>query len=271
MLGIFRNRQNFQFHPFHELINSFWPLFTSFSLLNLVLSTILFLHIFSLAKYFLYISIFLVILFMFYWFKDIAVEGTYLGNHTLIVQRGIFLGINLFILSEVLFFVSIFWAFFHSALSPNVELGLQWPPIGILSIDPFELPLLNTIILLSSGFTLTLSHFSHLKGSRLGSLIGLGFTLFLSIFFTYLQGIEYSVSSFTFTDGIYGSCFYMGTGFHGIHVIIGTIFLLVSMLRMLLYHFTNNHHIGFESSIYYWHFVDVVWIFLYISVYFWGV
>jgi cytochrome c oxidase subunit 3 len=263
-------RKNFQFHAFHELVHSNWPIFTSISLLNLVLSAILYLHIFYIAKYLLYISIILVLLFMFYWFKDITIEGTFLGNHTLIVQRGIFLGINLFIISEFLFFLSIFWAFFHSALSPNIELGLLWPPIGVLSIDPFELPLLNTVALLSSGFTLTLSHFSLLKGFRLGALVGLIFTLILSILFTYLQGVEYTVSSFTFTDGIFGSCFYMGTGFHGIHVLIGTLFLFVGFIRCLFYHFTLNHHLGFESSIYYWHFVDIVWIFLYISMYFWG-
>jgi cytochrome c oxidase subunit 3 len=123
--------------------------------------------------------------------------------------------------------------------------------LGILSIDPLELPLLNTVVLLSSGFTLTFSHFSHLKGFRLGSLIGLIFTLILSIIFTYLQSVEYTVSSFTFTDGIFGSCFYMGTGFHGIHVLIGTIFLFVGLFRIFFYHFTKNHHIGFETSIYY--------------------
>ena len=263
-------RQNFQFHPFHEVINSFWPFFTSVSLLNLVLATILFLHVFFLAKYILFCSIFLLVSFMLYWFKDITVEGTYLGNHTLIVQRGIFLGVNLFIISEALFFFSIFWAFFHSALSPNIELGLQWPPLGILSINPFELPLLNTIILLSSGFTLTLSHFSHLKGFRLGTLTGLIFTLCLAILFTYFQAVEYIVSSFTITDGIFGSCFYIGTGFHGIHVIVGSIFLFIGFIRSLYYHFTKNHHLGLESSIYYWHFVDIVWIFLYLTMYYWG-
>ncbi len=238
-------RKNFQFHAFHELVNSNWPIFTSISLLNLVFSAILYLHVFFIAKYLFYVSIFLVALFMFYWFKDVTIEGTYLGNHTLIVQRGIFLEINFFILSEFLFFLSIFWAFFHSALSTNIELGLSWPPIGVLSIDPFELPLLNTVALLSSGFTLTLSHFSLLKGFRLGTLLGLVFTLILSILFTYLQGVEYTVSSFTFTDGIFGSCFYMGTGFHGIHVLIGTIFLFVGFYLSVWYNLFDKLWIAF--------------------------
>lgn len=195
---------------------------------------------------------------------------TYLGNHTYAVQRGINIGVGLFIVSEVFFFLTIFWAFFHSSISPSIELGTQWPPMGIEGVNPFELPLLNTIILLSSGVTITYAHHSLIQGNRKGALYGSVFTILLAIIFTGLQGLEYTVSSFTISDSVYGSCFYFGTGFHGLHVIIGTIFLVVGFWRILAYHLTDHHHAGYESAILYWHFVDVVWLFLYISVYYWG-
>lgn len=227
-------------------------------------------HSFTNAYIFFFISLICLVYSMILWFRDVISESTYLGNHTLAVQRGLNLGIGLFIVSEAFFFLAIFWAFFHSALSPNIELGAEWPPMGIQAINPFELPLLNTVILLSSGLTVTYAHHSIIQGNRKGSLYGLIFTLLLAVLFTALQGIEYSVSSFTLSDGVFGTCFYFGTGFHGLHVIIGTIFLSVGFWRVLAYHLTENHHLGLEAGILYWHFVDVVWLFLYISIYYWG-
>ena len=136
------------------------------------------------------------------WFRDIISEGTYLGNHTYAVQRGLNLGVGLFIISEVFFFLAIFWAFFHSSISPSVELGAQWPPMGIEGVNPFELPLLNTIILLSSGVTITYAHHSLIQGNRKGALYGTIATIVLAVIFTGLQGLEYSVSSFTISDGV---------------------------------------------------------------------
>jgi len=217
-----------------------------------------------------YINTILVISSMFLWFKDVIAEGTYLGDHTLAVQRGLHMGVLLFILSEALFFAAIFWAYFHSALTPTVELGSQWPPLGIEPINPFELPLLNTIILLSSGATITYAHHGLINKNRFSGLYGTLYTIALAIVFTLLQGIEYTVSSFTISDGIFGTCFFFGTGFHGLHVIIGTIFLSVGFYRLGLYHYTQHHHLGYEAGILYWHFVDVVWIVLYVSMYYWG-
>ena len=227
-------------------------------------------HNFSNAEYVLLFAFISVIISMSLWFRDIISEGTYLGDHTLAVQRGINMGVALFIISEILFFLAIFWAYFHSALSPTVELGAHWPPMGIEAINPFELPLINTVILLSSGFTVTYAHHSLIQGNRKGTLNGLVYTVILAIIFTSFQAVEYTVSFFSISDGTFGSCFYFGTGFHGLHVIIGTIFLAVGLWRMLAYHLTENHHLGLESGILYWHFVDVVWIFLFISVYYWG-
>jgi cytochrome c oxidase subunit 3 len=207
---------------------------------------------FSFAINNLTLALIALILSMSLWFRDVISEGTYLGNHTLAVQKGISMGVALFIISEALFFLAIFWAFFHSALAPTIELGAKWPPVGISSINPFELPLLNTVILLSSGVTITYSHHSLIQGNRSGALYGAVYTIILAVIFTSLQGIEYAVSSFTISDGTYSSCFYFGTGFHGIHVMIGTAFLAVGFWRMLAYHLTENHHLGFESAILYW-------------------
>jgi len=263
-------RSNFQAHPFHLVSPSPWPLFTSIALLSLTTTGVLSMHGFSNAGYFFFLALISVMASMAFWFRDVVSEGTYLGDHTMSVQRGINIGVALFIVSEALFFLAIFWAFFHSALSPTVELGASWPPLGITAINPFELPLLNTVLLLSSGVTVTYSHHSLIQGNRAGTINGLIATLVLAIFFTLLQGVEYSVSSFTISDGVFGSCFYFGTGFHGLHVIIGTIFLAVAFWRIYAYQLTENHHQGFESAILYWHFVDIVWLFLYISVYYWG-
>lgn len=263
-------RSNFQAHPFHLVSPSPWPLFTCISLLTVTTAGVLTMHGFSNAQYFLIIALLSLVSSMSFWFRDVISEATYLGNHTLAVQRGINMGVALFIVSEGLFFLAIFWAFFHSALSPTAELGAQWPPMGIDSVNPFELPLLNTIILLSSGVTVTYAHHSLIQGNRSGALSGLVITVILAIVFTILQGVEYSVSSFTISDGTYGSCFYFGTGFHGIHVMIGTAFIAVGLWRLLAYHSTENHHLGLESGILYWHFVDVVWLFLFISIYYWG-
>ena len=267
---IYSMRRKFQAHPFHLVSPSPWPFNTSVSLLNTTLIAALTFHLFINKISFVVLSVINIAYSMGLWFRDVISEGTYLGFHTLAVQRGLNMGVALFIISEALFFLAIFWAFFHSALSPTIELGASWPPLGIQSINPFELPLLNTIILLSSGVTVTYAHHSVIQGNRKGGLYGLVATVVLAIIFTGFQWVEYSASSFSISDGTYGSCFYFGTGFHGFHVIIGTAFLSVGLWRLLAYHLTENHHLGLESGILYWHFVDVVWLFLYISVYYWG-
>ena len=263
-------RSNFQAHPFHLVSPSPWPIYTSISLLTLTTSGVLTMHAFYNAGYILCLAFLSLIFSMSFWFRDIISEGTYLGNHTLAVQKGLNMGVGLFIVSEALFFLAIFWTYFHSALSPTVELGAQWPPMGIEAINPFELPLLNTVILLSSGVTVTYAHHCLIQGNRSGALYGLVYTIILAVIFTIFQGIEYSVSSFTISDGTFGSCFFFGTGFHGLHVMIGTAFLAVGLWRLLAYHLTENHHLGLEAGILYWHFVDIVWLFLFVSVYYWG-
>ena len=204
------------------------------------------------------------------WFKDVVIEATYLGHHTKEVKNGIMIGLILFIVSEAFAFLSVFWAFFHSSLSPAIEIGGVWPPIGITPLDPFAIPLLNTFLLLSSGAFITYGHHALIAGNRKGAIDGVLISIILALIFTALQYYEYSVAGFTIADGVYGSAFYASTGLHGFHVIIGTIFIAVAFIRIINYQLTNKHHNGFESSILYWHFVDVVWLFLFVAVYFWG-
>jgi len=264
------NRHSYQGHPYHLVEPSPWPLLTSFALLTLTTSAVMYFHGYTHGLTLLVAGFFATLFAMILWFRDVSAEGAYLGNHTFAVQKGLTLGVALFIVSEVFFFLSLFWAFFHSALAPTVELGSHWPPQGIDALSPYEIPLLNTIILLSSGAAVTYAHHSLIQGNRRGTILGIVVTVILAAIFTGLQGVEYMNAGFTIADGAYGSTFYMATGFHGLHVFIGTMFIVVALFRVLSYQLTDHHHLGFESSILYWHFVDVVWLFLYISIYWWG-
>nr|YP_010286765.1 cytochrome c oxidase subunit III [Halticus minutus]UKT60746.1 cytochrome c oxidase subunit 3 [Halticus minutus] len=257
-----------QNHPFHLVDFSPWPLTGSIGALTLTSGMVMWFHKSSMSMFLLGTTI--ILLTMLQWWRDITREGTYQGKHTFKVVNGLKLGMILFILSEVLFFMSFFWAFFHSSLSPTVEVGMMWPPKGIKTFDPLTIPLLNTMILLCSGISITWAHHSILESKHESATWSLMITVILGIYFTILQGYEYYEAPFSISDSIYGSCFFMATGFHGIHVIIGTIFILTSLMRHMNYHFSSKHHFGFEASAWYWHFVDVVWLFLYISIYWWG-
>lgn len=207
---------------------------------------------------------------MYLWWRDVIREGTYEGHHTHAVQRGLRYGVLLFILSEVLFFGAFFWAFFHSSLSPTVDIGAVWPPKGIEVLDPWSIPFLNTIILLTSGASVTWAHHALVAGKRASTLLALGCTIFLAFIFTGFQGYEYMEAPFTISDGIYGSTFYMATGFHGFHVFIGTLFITFMFYRYWRGELTIFHHFGFEAAAWYWHMVDVIWLFLFVAVYYWG-
>jgi cytochrome c oxidase subunit 3 len=207
---------------------------------------------------------------MFVWWRDIVREATYEGHHTSFVQLGLRYGMILFIVSEVMFFLAFFWGFFHSSLAPTVDIGAVWPPKGIDVINPWEVPFLNTLILLSSGAAVTWAHHAIVAGYRQQAIYGLIATVALAVVFTALQAYEYLEAPFTISDGIYGSTFYLATGFHGFHVFIGTVFLIVCLVRLVKFHFTRTHHFGFEAAAWYWHFVDVVWLFLFVTIYWWG-
>nr|QII41355.1 cytochrome c oxidase subunit III [Oreta fuscopurpurea] len=261
-------KNNSNFHPFHLVDYSPWPLTGAIGTMTLVTGMVKWFHNFNMNLFIL--GYIIVILTMYQWWRDIYREGTFQGKHTIMVVNGLRWGMILFIVSEIFFFISFFWAFFHSSLSPNVEIGATWPPMKIVPFNPFQIPLLNTIILISSGISVTWAHHALMENNHTQTVQGLFITITLGIYFTILQAYEYIEASFTIADSVYGSTFFMATGFHGLHVMIGTIFLAVCLFRHLNNHFSKNHHFGFEAAAWYWHFVDVVWLFLYISIYWWG-
>lgn len=255
-------------HPFHLVENSPWPILGAFRGIISLVGIIKWFHT-SNNNLFLLGNIILIIIII-QWWRDVVRERTYQGLHTIIVSKGIRWGIILFITSEIFFFIRFFWRFYHNRLSPSIELGLNWPPHGINTFNPNEIPLLNTLILLSSGLRITWTHHRIIENNFNQSYKRLIITILLGLYFTFLQAIEYQESSFSIADSVYGNSFFIATGFHGLHVIIGTTFLIVCLLRLNQNHYRINHHFGFEAAAWYWHFVDVVWLFLYLSIYWWG-
>jgi len=255
-------------HPFHLVRVSPYPFVGSLSGLSFLIGFVVALH---LDCYLLLLDGLCMLLFLSaFWWRDIVIEAVYLGLHTIRVQSGLSLGISLFIVSEAFFFLSWFWAFLHSSLSPAVELGCLWPPMGLRPVNARSLPLLNTIILLTSGITLTWSHSCLRHGLLVTAYFSLVYTILLGLLFTLVQAYEFYYCSFTIADSVYGATFFMATGFHGIHVIIGTLFLSVCLLRLTCAHFTPSRHLGYLFAIWYWHFVDVIWLLLFLIIYVWG-
>lgn len=204
------------------------------------------------------------------WWRDVIREAVYEGFHTEKVLVGLALGMLLFIVSEIMFFFAFFWSYFYLSFNASIALGGVWPPMFLVVIDPYEVPLLNTLLLLTSGASLTISHHAIVLGDKTSALFGLYLTIFLAILFTICQVAEYYSAPFSISDSVYGSIFFLTTGFHGFHVFVGTCFLIVCLLRLILDHFTREQHFGFEAAAWYWHFVDVVWLFLFLTVYWWG-
>ena len=259
-------------HPYHLVDPSPWPIIGALGAGMTVLGIILAAHYGSTIL--LALGLATVLGIMFLWWRDVLREGRIPGLHTAVVRLGLRYGMALFIASEVMFFVGFFWAYFHFALLPEHVLGTAtpaWPPKGIVTFDPFHLPFLNTMILLLSGTTVTWAHHAMIEGRQRTAMHGLLLTVLLGLSFTGLQAIEFSGAPFHFAGGgIYPSVFFMATGFHGFHVIVGTCFLLVCTLRAAQGQFTPERHFGFEAAAWYWHFVDVVWLFLFVCVYLLG-
>jgi cytochrome c oxidase subunit 3 len=264
-------------HQYHIVNPSIWPLIGAVSALAFFAGMVLWMHDNPAGPYVVGAGVIGIAFTMFSWWADVIREA-HGGDHTPIVQLHLRYGMILFIASEVMFFVAWFWAFFSSALFPAevAAVGGVWPPAHRQVLDPFGWPLLNTLILLCSGCTVTWAHHALIHGNRAGLIKGLWCTIALGLLFTGIQAYEYAHAPFLFVgkvaDGanIYGSTFMMATGFHGFHVIIGTIFLTVCLVRSYKGHFTPKQHFGFEAAAWYWHFVDVVWLFLFLCIYVWG-
>lgn len=258
---------NMKKHPFHIVSPSPWPLLTSCATLGLVSSFLFKLKYFDFDVFWIVFT-FLVLAFLSaFWWSDIIRESTFLGHHTSRVQSLFRSGMCLLIASEIFFFVGFFWAYLHCALSPNIELGSTWPPLGVQPLCFSSVPLLNTLILLTSGATITWSHHCLLSSLTYSSIFSLALTILLGLLFSVLQGYEFFGCSFTIADSSYGSCFFLSTGFHGLHVLLGTLFLCVTLARVASIHFSSSRHLGFVFACWYWHFVDVVWILLYLIIY----
>jgi len=257
-------------HLFHILQVSPWPLFTSFGVLFLVSGLTFYMHNIKNGTLVLFFGLFILIWSSTNWVWDIIDEATYVGDHSIAVQMGITSGFLLFIVSEVMLFFGFFWAFFHSSLSPSILLGGEFPPVGLMTIPVHLFPLYNTCLLLLSGITVTWLHKAIILGSYKESIDSFFLTIFLGLLFFVLQLYEYYESPFSFFNSVYGCSFFMLTGLHGFHVLVGVCALIACFIRLLRNHYTTNHHNGLIFAIWYWHFVDVVWLFLFITVYCWG-
>ena len=255
-------------HDYHILQPSIWPLLSAVGAFTMFLGAVLFFH--NYTSVVMIIGLLIVLYCMIGWWSAV-VEESKVGDHTPVVQIGLRYAVIMFIVSEVMFFAAWFWSFFKHALYPMEASGGVWPPTGIETFDPWHLPLINTLILLCSGAAATWAHHALAHENNRKDLVkGLILAIALGALFTVFQVYEYGHAAFSFSGNIYGANFFMATGFHGFHVVVGTIFLAVCLLRALRGHFTPNDHIGFEAAAWYWHFVDVVWLFLFAAIYIWG-
>ncbi len=285
------------YHKAHLVDPSPWPILAAINLGFITTAGAAYMHYYKSAVPTLILGIVGLLITLSFWWRDVVREGTYNRHHTEIVQKNLRLGMVLFIVSEVMFFFAFFWAFFHSSLAPTHYIGCIWPPAAVSLVKPYGIPLWNTILLLSSGATITLAHYVLMTEDEhkftveirqiwaekwvgyeydllkiRGNWVVLGFigTLFCGILFLMLQFCEYLWAPFSISDSIYGSIFFITTGFHGLHVMVGTVFIIVGFIRYNLSHFTKKNHFGFEAAAWHWHFVDVVWLFVFMTIYYWS-
>ncbi len=256
-------------HPYHMVSPSPWPAVGTVAALTMAFGGVWFMKG---GPIILFLTGLAILFYTFIgWGRDVVAEARNGVDHTDVVRHGLRLGMVLFIMSEVMFFFAFFWAFFNASM-PVLSFVAQpvWPPQGVVPLETWGLPFVNTLILLASGATVTWAH-QGLRADKRGVMkFGLFLTILLGALFTGLQAYEYAQAAFGFTDGIYSSTFYLATGFHGFHVMVGTIFLAVCLGRAMKGDFTPQRHVGFEAAAWYWHFVDVVWLFLFTCVYWWG-
>lgn len=253
---------------FHLVTVRPWPICASGGALNTIVSLTILMHYKTPLP--LLSSLLTSMAISYLWWRDVSRESYGEGAHSKKTMERLKFGIVLFIVSEVIFFLSFFWSYLHRRISPTQEIGAAWPPISIQTFNPISIPLLNTVLLVSSGVTVTWAHHLILKNSLKGRTYMMTLTILLGLAFSGLQGMEYYEAPFSMWDSVFRSTFFMSTGFHGLHVLIGTTFLLTVTIRLIFAKFSKEHLVGFECSAWYWHFVDVVWLFLYSLVYWWG-
>ena len=255
-------------HPYHLVNPSWWPFLGSFAVFIIPIGIIDWAR--GSAPSILLVGMFLLLCVLNKWWSDVTTESITPGVHSSIVRKGFRYGMVLFICSEVMFFVAFFWAYFDAAIGPMESIGSTWPPQGLVTFNPYQIPFFNTVILLLSGVTVTWAHHLLVAGDITAAAEKTAYTVMLGMLFTICQAFEYMHAPFALSDNVYTSAFFIATGFHGAHVIIGTIFLAVCYNRLKKNHFSKDDHFGFEAASWYWHFVDVVWLFLFISIYIWG-
>src|SRR5687767_7310955 len=258
-------------HDYHLVDPDPWPIIGATGAFALFGGAVMWMHDNPYGKFVGVAGLLVVLVTMANWWAN-TIREAHSGDHTPVVQLHLRYGMILFIASEVMFFLAWFWAYFNASLFPSQvdAVGGVWPPEGMHVLDPFGWPLFNTLVLLCSGTTVTWAHHALIHGDRDGLIKGLWATIGLGLLFSGVQAYEYATAPFGFTDNIYTSTFFMATGFHGFHVIVGTIFLIVCLIRAYKGHFRPEQHFGFEAAAWYWHFVDVVWLFLFICIYVWG-
>lgn len=257
-------------HLFHILDPSPWPIISAFSAFFFLSGLAFYMHRINFGGFFFFLSFLILLIAAFSWFLDIINEATFKGDHTMVVRIGLKNGFLLFIVSEIMLFFGFFWAFFHSSFSPAIELGGHWPPTGIPPVNFLDFPSLNTALLIVSGLSITWAHRGLALGSFSESITAFLFTIVLGSVFIFFQLIEYFDSAFDISDSVYSSTFFLLTGLHGMHVFVGASFIIFCFVRLLKNHFTMTHYLGFIFAIWYWHFVDIVWIILFIFVYCWS-
>nr|AAS77044.1 cytochrome oxidase subunit III [Aleurochiton aceris] len=255
-------------HHFHLVSYSPWPFMMSLNLINLGISVIILIVLKIYSS--LAVSVTLMLMMKFQWWRDVVREALYEGFHSISVKTGISMGVMTFIISELCFFVSFFWMYFYLSLSPDISLGSNWPPLGTQPVSYLNIPLLNTLILLSSGFFITWAHYSLMNNNYYMMKFNYTVSILMGVYFFIIQMYEYFEISFDFSDSSFSSSFFILTGFHGFHVIVGILFITINFLRFLNHTFSMISALGFEYSVWYWHFVDVVWLFLYVFLYWWG-
>lgn len=257
-------------YPYQIVLNSPWPIILSIILLDFFIFVVSIFYNVNHSSFFFHIAFCLTGITLYFWISELIKEGLYIGDHSKIEVSNLTIGFILFVVSEIIIFIILFFSYFYNSFIPAIEIGSEWPPYAIKIINPYSLPLFNTALLYFSGISISISQNYLLTRNKYHTLFFLLFTIILALLFTMVQLYEYKQASFSILDSIYGTNFFVLTGFHGIHVIIGTSLLIISFLRFFFNHFQSNNQVGYHASAIYWAFVDWLWLFIMAFLYIWS-